>query len=267
MAKRAMWSGTVSFGLVAIPVIVVPAVQPGKVSFHLLHQKDHARLERRMVCPKHNTVVHPEHILRGVEIASDNYVVVKAEELDALEPDRSQTIEITEFVDLDAIDPMYYDRPYYLAPGGADRPYRLLVAALADSRKVGIARFVMHQREYLVALRSIDGALCLLTLHYPEDLVGSEELETAAKAPAKQVQQMQEVIEQAQGRFDPAKYEDPYQDALKEIVERKRKKEGTVQAPPSEEALEVADEGPISNEDLIAALESSLHRARKKKAG
>lgn len=268
MARRALWSGTVSFGLVAIPVALTPAVRPQRVSFHLLHDSDHARLERRLVCPADKTVVHPEHIVRGVQVEPERFIIVRGDEMDALEPDRSQTIEIEAFAELDAIDPIYYDRPYYLVPAGAQKPYRLLVQTLEQSRKVGIAKFVMHQREYLCALRSMDGALVLLTLHYSEDLVDADEVKPAAKPGAATVKQMRKLIDELSGEFDPSSYEDPYQQSLRDLVKRKQDQKGTVHAPATgEEAqpVEEGEEGPISSEDLLAALQGSLERARGKR--
>ena len=176
-AGQTIWSGTISFSLVAIPVHLVKAVDPGRVSFRLLHRTDYSPLLRRMVCPKENKVVPPDEIIRGYEIGPDKYILVTDEELESVSPERSRTIEIVEFIDLADVDPIYFDHPYYLVPArGGEKAYRLLVEVMRRTRKAGIAKFVLGEREYLVAVRSAEGALSLVTLHYSEEILSDEEI-------------------------------------------------------------------------------------------
>jgi DNA end-binding protein Ku len=262
MPARSLWSGTVSFGLVAIPVGIVTAIRPHRVAFHLLHDEDHARLERKMYCPQHSAFVHPEHIVKGYPI-DDSFIVVSQEEIDSLEPERSQTIEITDFVDLDAVDPIYYDRPYYLEPRkGGEKPYSLLARALEKTQKVGIATFVMHDREYLVALRSINGVLCLVTLHYVDDITEPEDIVPAdAKPDTKQVNELARKIKNSAADFDPKKYKNDYIEKVRDLLQQKIEQDQIVEAPGGIEEEAEAEEAP----DLVAALEESLKKAQKKR--
>jgi DNA end-binding protein Ku len=177
MAVQGIWSGTISFSLVAIPVRLVTAVQPGHVSFHLLHSKDYSRLARRMFCPEEKTMVPPDEIIRGYEILPDKYVLVTDEELESVTPERSRTIEILEFIDMKEVDPIYYDHPYYLVPSkGGEKAYQLLVEVMRRTNRAGLARFVLGEREYLVAIKSTDGALALITLHYSEEILPDSDI-------------------------------------------------------------------------------------------
>src|SRR4051812_10515240 len=174
---RSMWSGSISFGLVNVPVKLFIAVREKNIHFHMLHDQDHARLRRKMVCEADGKEVHPEHIVRGYEIAPDRYVIVNDRELEALAPKASRSIEIHDFVDIDEIDPLYYDRPYYLAPGEhATKSYRLLVEAMQKSKKVAIATFVMREKEYLAALRPVNGVICLTTMHFSDEVLPARDV-------------------------------------------------------------------------------------------
>ena len=143
-AHQAIWSGTISFSLVAIPVHLVKAVEPGRVSFRMLHSKDYSPLQRRMVCPQEEKPVTPEEIVRGYEIAPGNYILITDDELESVSPERSRTIEIVEFIDMGEVDPVYYDHPYYLVPSkGGEKAYSLLVEVMQRTGKAGLARFVL----------------------------------------------------------------------------------------------------------------------------
>jgi len=181
---RAIWTGAISFGLVHVPVRLVTAVREEKVDFHMLQEGTGQRIHYVTVNDDGDEVERDD-IVKGYEIAPDEYVVVEPEELDELAPEKSETIEIEEFVELGEIDPVYYDRPYYLLPDeGARKPYRLLMAAMAESGRVGIARFVMHQREHLTAVRPLNGVLCLVMMRFAEDVQPTEELELNHKLAA-----------------------------------------------------------------------------------
>ena len=145
-ARQVIWSGTISFSLVAIPIQLVKAVEPGRVSFRMLHKKDYSPLQRRMVCPEEDKIVSPDEIIRGYEISADKYILITDEELESLSPERSRTIEIIDFIPLDDIDPIYYDHPYYLIPAkGGEKPYRLLVEVMHRTKRAGIAKFVLGE--------------------------------------------------------------------------------------------------------------------------
>ena len=177
MAGQGIWSGTISFSLVAIPVQLVKAIAPGRVSFRLLHDKDYSPLARRMFCPEQEKLVPPDEIVRGYEIAPDRYLPITDEELASVSPERSRTIEIVEFIDMKEVDPIYYDHPYYLVPTkGGEKAYRLLVEVMARTNKAGLAKFVLAEREYLVAVKSTEGALALITLHYGDEILPDEDL-------------------------------------------------------------------------------------------
>ncbi len=262
---RGIWSGTVSFGLVAIPVSLVPAVRPPRAAFRLLHDKDNAPLRREMVCPAHNAPVEPKHMVRGFEVEPGRYVTVTDEELRALEPKRSRTIEITDFVDAAAIDPITYDRPYYLLPDGAEKPYRLLVRALAEERRAGIARFVLYDREHLVALRGMEGLLCLFLLHFHDEIAAADGLAAKAAAPAKDVKTIEKLIREMSGPFDPRKYPDREAEKLQKLLASKEKKGSVVKAPEIEAEGGEAAGGEEASDNFIAALEGSIARAKSRR--
>ena len=160
MAVQGIWSGTISFSLVAIPVQAVKAVASGRVSFRMLHSKDYSPLARRMFCPKQEKIVPADEIIRGYEIGPDRYLPITDEELASVSPERSRTIEIVEFIDMKEVDPVYYDHPYYLVPlKGGEKSYRLLAEVMRRTNKAGLAKFVLAEREYLVAVKSMEGAL------------------------------------------------------------------------------------------------------------
>jgi DNA end-binding protein Ku len=261
---HALWSGVLTFGLVSLPVSVVSALAARRRTVHLLHKSDHARLARRMLCPKDNKYVPAEHCLRGYEVAPDRYVVIRDSDIQAIEPQRSTNIEITDFVDATQIDPLYYDRPYYIVPQkGAEKPYQLLVETLAHLKKVGIAEFIMHAQEHLVAIASIDGALCLLRLHFQQSLVNADELTPHEEAADQDEKPIRAAVQKMTSDFNPRQFHDAYQEQLDLLIRQKKKKHQTVTVPqtePEEEPAEAAEEG----EDLIAALEESLARAKAK---
>ena len=259
MAARSMWTGSISFGLVNIPVKLYNAIREERVAFHMLHDQDKSRLRRKMVSESTGKEVHNEHVVKGYEIAKDKYVVVTQEELDSVAPEESRTIDIRAFVDLDEIDPVYYDRPYYLAPAEhAARPYRLLMEAMEKARKVGIAKFVMRNHEYLAALRARDGGLVLDTMHFNHEIVPMDNvpgLPVTVKVEDRELKVAMQLIESLADEFKPQQYKDEYRDRVMDMVKRKAEGEEVVmQQPPGEKPGKVID--------LMAALEASLAKAR-----
>lgn len=262
---RAIWSGAISFGLVNIPVKLYSAVSRKTVRFHQLDSKDNTRIQQKRVNPSTGEEVPYEQLVKGYELSPDRYVVVKPEELDSIQPSKTRTIDIEAFVDIDEIDPIYYDHPYYLAPApGAAKAYALLLEALRESGKVGIARVVIRSKEQLVALRPRDGVLTMETLLFGDEVVPPEELgelpaADEAKATKKEVEMARQLIESLADEFDPSKYRDEYRDAVLEMIERKAEgHEVAVQAPPEE---------PAEVPDLMAALEASIAGAKRQSGG
>ncbi|MGD8923214.1 MAG: Ku protein [Candidatus Zixiibacteriota bacterium] len=255
-----VWSGTLTFGLVILPVRMSPAEDTGRVAFTMLHDRDDAPLHRKLVCSKDGKIVDTAHQVRGFPVGDDDYVVVTDSELESLSPDRSKSIEIERFVDIGAIEPIYFDRPYYLTPEeGVERPYSLLVNALAETKKAGIARFVLEAREYLVAVFSIEDALVLITLHFDRQRVPSDGI--APKKPQlkrKTVERLARDIKKATRKFDPAQFKDEYEIDLMKIVRAKAKKEGAVRSP-------AAKGKKVKKQEAVKAVKETLARVREKR--
>jgi DNA end-binding protein Ku len=250
-----IWSGTISFSLVAIPVRLVRAVSTGRVSFRLLHSTDYSPLARRMFCPVEEAMVPPEEIVRGYELSPGRYLPVTGEELESVSPERSRTIEIIEFIDLGEVDPVYFDHPYYLVPlKGGEKSYRLLAESMARTNRAGLAKFVLAEREYLVAVVSRGSALALVTLHYSAEVLPVGELKPGKVAVSEAVKsRMKETIGRMKAEFDPHKYADARRKKMLELLEQKAKATPPVQPP---EVMEVEGEVPP---DLMAALEEAMH--------
>ncbi len=257
MAMQGIWSGTISFSLVAIPVQLVRAVAPGRVSFRLLHGEDYSPLARKMFCPEQEKTVAPDEIVRGYEIAPERYIPVTDEELESVSPERSRTIEILEFIDLGEVDPVYFDHPYYLIPAkGGEKSYHLLVGVLRRTNKAGLARFVLHEREYLVVVKSREEALALITLHYHDEVLDHADLIPAeAGVDAGEKSRMAAGINKLMADFDPGQYADARRQKLLALLKEKGK--ARVEAPEAE-----AEEGEAPP-DLIAALRESMRRVKK----
>jgi DNA end-binding protein Ku len=265
MADESVWTGAVNFVLVSIPVEMMPAVHEDRIVFRLMHGKDGTPLRREMFCPTENVFVPPEQIANGYEVGPNRYVVVTDEEYEALEPRRSQTIAIDAFVDLRDIDPVYFDRPYYLVPReGGERSYQLLVHMLQETHKAGLAKFVMHDREHLVALWAQGNVLTLMLLHYREQIADQELLRPKeVQAQPDRVGALAAVMQRFRGDYNPAHYLDEHRQRVLGFLQEKAHEQGTVTAPEPEHAEEqpaVAAEG----QDLVSALEESLARARKR---
>jgi DNA end-binding protein Ku len=257
---QAMWSGTISFSLVAIPVELVKAVEPDKVPFHILHRKDNSPLLRRMYCPREGKPVDFNEMVRGFEIGPDKYVTVTNEELESLSPERSRTIEIMEFIDMKDIDPIYYDHPYWLIPlKGGEKAYRLLAEVMDQTGKVGLSKFVLREREHLAAMRSINGALSLTTLHYSEEILSHEELIPKTGEVDKAYEQnVINTIKEMTSIPDLGQYADGRHRKILGLLEKKEKESVPVNAPVVEEDEQ---EGVI---DLVAVLQESMGRIKGK---
>jgi DNA end-binding protein Ku len=255
---RSIWTGAISFGLVNVPVKLYSAVSKKTVRFHQLHESDGVRIQQKRVCPADGEEVAFDQIVKGYEITPDQYVVVTPEELEAIEPRKTKTIDIEDFVDLEDIDPIFYDHPYYLLPGtGAAKPYKLLVTAMEDASKVAIARVVIRQKEQLVAIRPTGDLLTMETMNFADEVIPHDRFDEAPGADVdtnkREVDMARQLIESLSAEFDPSKYHDTYRERVLELIEQKAEgKEIAVQ--PSEEPQEVPD--------LMAALEASVNAAR-----
>jgi DNA end-binding protein Ku len=256
---RAIWSGSISFGLLNVPVKLYSAVSKQTVRFRELREGDGSRVKHKRVAESDGKEVPYEKIVKGYEYAPDQYVVLSRDELSELDPKRTRAIEIQDFVDLDDIDPIYFEQPYYLGPDkGAERAYALLVQAMKEARKVAIARFVLRNKEHLAAIRPMDDALTLTTMRFhdevssPQDLDGEVFEEAKPKKPEKRELEMaKQLIESLTSDFEPNKYRDEYREELLDLLERKAEGKEVVSAP-SEEPK------PTKAPDLMAALEESL---------
>ncbi len=259
MTLQGIWSGTISFSLVAIPVQLVRAVAPGRISFRMLHSTDYSPLARRMFCPRHETLVPPEEIVRGYEIEPDRYLPITDEELESVSPERSRTIEIVEFIDMNEVDPLYFDHPYYLVPlKGGEKSYQLLAEAMRRTNRAGLATFVLAEREYLVAVKSTEGALCLVTLHYSDELLPADDVAPKDGTSAVDLKSRIKVsIERMMMEFDPAKYADGRREKVLELLKRKAQERAPVEAPHVE-----AEEGE-GPPDLVAALEEIMRDVKR----
>lgn len=262
---RPIWSGTLSFGLISIPVGLAPAVRDseGRVAFHLLDSRDLQRLRRELYCPVDNKVVEdPDDLARGVQVGG-RWVTVTDDELRAAAPKRSTTIEILDFVPLGEIDPFYYDHPYLVIPGSALKPYRLLVEVLCDRSLAGIARFVLHAREHYVALRVLEDQLCLITLRYQDQLRAPEGIAIEAKADSAQVKALVKSIGKLERPFEPELLEDDTNEKVLALVEKLR----VEQAGPKTAARRTARKAAAkARDDLSEALEASVAQARAARA-
>ena len=255
-----IWSGTIGFGLVSVPVKVVSATKSQDVRFNQLEEGTGSRIRYRRVSEASGDEVPNERIVKGYQVSPGQYVVVEDEEMQSLAPKASRTIEIEDFVDLDQIDPIFFENPYYLVPDkAAAKPYQLLVEAMTQLGKVAVGRIVMRGKEHLVAIRPLDGVLCVEMMRYADEVIPPMEIEGLPEGDVeptqKELDMARQLIEALSGDFEPEKYHDQYREQLLELIEKKAAGEEIVAEPLVEEPAKVVD--------LMAALEASLARAGK----
>jgi DNA end-binding protein Ku len=260
---RAIWSGSVSFGLVNVPVKLVTATSPKDVRFHQLHDADGGRISQKRVCSIDGEEVEFANIVKGYDLGGGRYVVIEPEELASVDAEATRTIDIEEFVDLVDIDPVFFEKSYYLVPDGrAEKPYALLAEAMAGTGKVALGRFVLRSKQYLAALRARDGVLVLSTMLYADEVVDPAELEVptteATKPSERELDMATKLVESLSADFDPTKYRDDHREKVLALIEAKADGE-TISAPEEPRAA-----APVV--DLMAALEASLSAARKAKS-
>jgi DNA end-binding protein Ku len=255
---RSIWSGTISFGLVSVPVRMFTATESKELRFHFLHRRDLTPIGYDKVRKDTGEHVEPDDIVRGFEFEKGRFVELSDEDLDRLDVELTHSIDICDFVALEEIDPIYFRKAYYLLPGpGAEKPYRLLVQALEETGKVGIAKVVIRNKQHLACLRPYEGLLLLETMYYADEVRAPAALDgdiRSAELRAGEVEMAKTLVENLSAPFDPSKYDDTYRKELLELIRAKAK--GRKLPEPAE-----ADEGDVV--DLMAALRESVERTRR----
>jgi DNA end-binding protein Ku len=250
---RSLWNGTVTFGLVTVPVKLFSAVESKTVHFHEVHEADGARIEHRRFCAKEDREVPYDEVVKGFEVSDGEYVVLEKDEIAAAAGERTHVIDVEAFVGAGEIDPVFYEKAYFLGAGDdGEDAYRLLHDALERAGRVALGRFTFHNREYLAAIRPRGGVLALHTMRFADELVPGEEVEfePAETAPSsREIEMADRLLESLHEDFRPERYKDEYRDAVLELIRRKAAGEDI--APPEEDEPEQAP-------DLLAALEASL---------
>jgi DNA end-binding protein Ku len=254
---RSMWSGAISFGLVNVPIKLYSAVNRKTVRFNQLNGKTGHRIAQKRVDPTTGEEVAYEDIVKGYELTKDRYVLISQDELDALDPEKTRTIDIEDFVDLADIDPVYYDHPYYLVPDkGAAKAYGLLLDAMREAGKVAIARVVLRSKEQLVAIRPAPGGVLMMeTMIFADEVVPPQDIEDLPdedelKVTDRELRMARQLIDSLSSDFEPEKYHDEYREKVLELIERKASGEEIAVQPEAPQPTKVPD--------LMAALEASL---------
>jgi DNA end-binding protein Ku len=253
---RSIWSGAISFGLVNVPVKVYSAVSPKTVRFHQLNEKTGNRIRQLRVDAGTGEEVAYEDLVKGFELTKDRYVLISPDELASIAPEKSRTIDIEDFVEIEEIDPVYYDHPYWLAPDkGAAKAYALLVQAMKESGKVAIAKVVLRNKEHLVALRPSGDGLMMETMVFHDEVIPADDIDELdasreQQASEREVAMAMQLIESLTSEFEPERYRDEYREKVLDLVERK--------AEGQEIAIQPEAPQPAKVPDLMAALEASL---------
>jgi DNA end-binding protein Ku len=261
---RSIWNGTITFGMVNVPIKLYTATESKSIHFHEVHVKDGARIEHRRICPKEEKEVPKEEITSGYEVGADKYVVLEKDEIKAAAGDRGKVVHIEEFVDSEDIDPIFYEKTYYVGSREDENAYRLLHEALKKTGRAGIGRFTFHDREYLVAVRAFEDVIGMHTLRFHDEVVPADEVDTGGrrrKPSPKETRMARQLVDSLATEFDPEGYDDTYRNAVLDLIKRKAA---------GKEIDLVEQEEPEQGDDLLAALEASLsssngHRATKRK--
>ena len=263
---RAIWSGTISFGLLNVPVKLYSAVSRKTIRFNELRETDTARVRHTRGAEGTDEEVSYDEIIKGYELTKGQYVTFTRDELSELDPAKTRTIDIQDFVDIGEIDPIFFESPYYLGPAdGAEKAYSLLASAMEASGRAAIARFVLRNREHLAAIRARDNVLTMTTMRFADEVVAPDELEDVLPQEkpkvAKREQEMAEaLIDSLSSDFDPSQYRDEYREDLLAMIERKAEGKDIVQT-------ESEEPEPTKAPDLMAALEQSIAAVREKSGG
>jgi DNA end-binding protein Ku len=253
---RSIWNGTITFGLVAVPIKVYSATESKTVSFREVHAKDGSRIEHRRICPKDGKEIDYDDIVKGYEVSKGKWVELTDDEIAAAAGSQSRRLEIDHFVPAEDIDPDFYERTYYLGTRDKGKDaYALLHAALEKSGRAGVGRWVFHNRERTVVLRTLGDVLAIHTMRFAGELVDPRDFELGRvqrKPSEREIKMAASLVDGLHAEFDPADYEDSYREAVLAVV--KQKAEGKNIEPPEDVETEPAD-------DLLAALEASLAKA------
>jgi DNA end-binding protein Ku len=256
MAPRSIWNGTITFGMVNVPIKLYSATESKSIHFHQVHVRDGSRIENRRICSKEDEEVPYDEVIKGYEVSEGKYVVLEKDEIKAAAGDRGKVVHLKEFVDAADIDPVFYEKTYYVGSREDKDAYRLLHQALRRSGRAGIGRFTFHDREYLVAVRALDELLALHTMRFHDEVVRGEDLEVGSpgKKPSKrEVGMATKLIESLAEDFDPESYEDTYREAVLDVIRRKGA---------GKEIDVMEQEEPDHGDDLMAALEASVSGGR-----
>lgn len=263
---RAIWSGTISFGLLNVPVRMYSAVARRNIALREIRESDSARIKHRRVAEGTDEEVPYENIVKAYELSPGQYVPLSKDEMAALAPEKTRAIDVLDFVDIEEIDPMFFDSPYYLGPAeGAEKAYSLLAAAMESSGKAAITRFVFRNKEHLAALRASDGVLTLTTMRFADEVMPASELDDALpdkkpKVAKKEREMAEQLIESLSTEFDPTSYRDEYREQLLALIEQKAEGKEIV-------APEVEKPKATKAPDLMAALEESIAAAKGSNGG
>src|SRR5437868_5705883 len=260
---RSIWGGAISFGLVNVPVKLVSAVSPKDVRFHQLEAKSNARVRQKRVSAETGEEVPYEDIVKGYEIAPDQYVTITPEELETLDPKATKSIDIEDFVDLDQIDPVFYERSYYLVPdAGGAKAYALLVQAMKESGMVAIARMVLRTKQYLVLLRAVDDVLVIETLYFSDEVVDPDELDGVphdVDVSDRELKIARQLIESLATEFEPERYRDEYREPVLDLIDKKAEGQEIVLQPQTEEAAADAEALPQRRRREVLLREALPH--------
>jgi DNA end-binding protein Ku len=256
---RPVWNGTISFGLIAIPVKLFHAVSKKSVSFNQLDDRSMSRIKLKKVSADTGEDVPDEHIVKGYEVTKGNYIVVDPDELEPFIPAATKSIDLEEFVDLDEIDPSLFDTAFIVAPEKTPKPYKLLALAMEDAGKVAIGRFVMRQKQYVAAIRAVDGLLMLSTMVFAEEVVATSDIEELATLDTvdvsdKEVKMAEALVDSLSADFDHSKYRDEYRQQVLSLIDQKASGQEFQALAPSKPTTPVID--------LMAALEASVKAAK-----
>jgi DNA end-binding protein Ku len=256
---RPIWSGTISFGLVSVPVRMYSATESKELKFHFLHKDDLSPIGYDKVRKDTGEHVDPDDIVRGFEIEKGRFVELTEEDLDRLDIELTHSIDICDFVDIEEIDPIYFRKAYYLLPrDGAEKPYRLLLRALDESGKVGIAKVVIRKKQHLAALRPWNGVILLETMYFADEIRKPESVDSGGKLRSAEVEMARSLVDNLSDSFDPEKYDDTYRKELLDLL-REKAETGEISAPDEEpEEAEVVD--------LMSALRESVERTKRQQA-
>lgn len=262
MTMRPLWRGAITFGLISIPVRLYSAVENKSLKFHLLHEKDGGRIKYQRTCGKCGEEVTWDDIVKGYEYSKDHYVTFTQEEMAALDVDSIKAVDVVSFVPLERVDPIYFDKSYYVAPESSGlKAYRLLADALQAEGQVGVAKVTLREREHLATIRLKDGVFVLETMHWPDEIrtPSFEELDKRVDVRDNEVKMARQLIQQLSDDFRPEQFEDEYRTRLQELAEKKVDgQEITVSA-------ETEEEGPAEVVDLMEALKASVAQAKERR--